>query len=123
MYDCLRRKSCALCIADADELPNPGLVDTSDWGYMRLRREAYTDEDLRNWIDMLRSKKWNDAYVFFKHEDAGTGPKLAARFLNWPILRPTLFHSNRRQIAQFSAVRISTRLIDFVPAFSYSMAS
>jgi hypothetical protein len=22
-----------------------------------------------------------DAYIFFKHEDAGTGPKFAARFL------------------------------------------
>jgi len=29
----------------------------------------------------VQNQKWNDAFVFFKHEDEGTGPKLAARFL------------------------------------------
>jgi hypothetical protein len=24
---------------------------------------------------------WSDAYVFFKHEDSGTGPALARRFV------------------------------------------
>ena len=27
------------------------------------------------------AQSWSDAYVFFKHEDAGSGPKLAARLL------------------------------------------
>jgi uncharacterized protein YecE (DUF72 family) len=81
IFDCLRKKSCALCIADADDLPSPGLVDTVDWGYVRLRREVYTDKDLQNWAQTLKSKGWNNAYVFFKHEEAGTGPKLANRFL------------------------------------------
>ncbi len=26
--------------------------------------------------------KWKDAFVFFKHEDAGTGPKFAGQFNN-----------------------------------------
>jgi len=29
----------------------------------------------------LTALGWKDCYIFFKHEDAGTGPKLAARFL------------------------------------------
>jgi hypothetical protein len=24
---------------------------------------------------------WDDVFVFFKHEDAGAGPKMASRFL------------------------------------------
>jgi hypothetical protein len=27
-----------------------------------------------------QTTKWTDAYVYFKHEDAGVGPRLAARF-------------------------------------------
>jgi hypothetical protein len=29
----------------------------------------------------VRGESWKEAFVFFKHEDAGTGPKLATRFL------------------------------------------
>jgi hypothetical protein len=28
----------------------------------------------------LTDQGWNDLYVFFKHEDAGAGPRLAGRF-------------------------------------------
>ena len=48
---------------------------------MRLRREGYTDKCLGEWIERLKSQAWDEAYVFFKHEESGTGPKLAARFL------------------------------------------
>ena len=81
VFDCLRANSCALCVADGDDLPNAGLVDTAGWGYVRLRREGYTDQALGDWIGRLRSHDWSEAYVFFKHEDAGIGPKLATRFL------------------------------------------
>jgi len=81
VFDCLRRNSCALCVADADDLPATRLVSTAGWGYVRLRRESYTDESLGQWIEQLGSQGWDEAYVFFKHEDAGIGPKLAARFL------------------------------------------
>jgi uncharacterized protein YecE (DUF72 family) len=70
-----------LCIADADDSPGAELISTAPWGYVRLRRENYGDEQLRDWIKRLRSQRWSEAYVFFKHEDAGTGPKFAARFI------------------------------------------
>jgi uncharacterized protein YecE (DUF72 family) len=70
-----------LCIADTDESPSADLVSTANWGYIRLRRENYTDKQLSKWIDQLGSRGWSEAYVFFKHEDTGTGPKLATRFL------------------------------------------
>ncbi|MBI2826150.1 MAG: DUF72 domain-containing protein [Planctomycetia bacterium] len=81
VFDCLRKNSCALCIGDVDDTPSSDLVKTAGFGYVRLRREAYNDQDLGEWIKRLRSEGWDEAYVFFKHEDAGAGPKLAARFL------------------------------------------
>jgi uncharacterized protein YecE (DUF72 family) len=80
VFACLRANSCALCIADADDLPVTDVVGTTGWGYVRLRREEYTDECLGEWVEKLRSQAWDEAYVFFKHEDTGTGPKLASRF-------------------------------------------
>lgn len=81
VFACLRANSCTLCLADTDDLPNPPLVSTANWGYIRLRRAEYSDKHLKDWIKRLRSQPWAEAYVFFKHEDSGTGPKFAARFL------------------------------------------
>jgi len=81
VLDCLRAHSCALCIADIDDDLTPPFVKTANWCYMRLRREMYSDQDLSAWIERLKALKCEEAYVFFKHEDSGTGPKLAARFL------------------------------------------
>ena len=36
---------------------------------------------LRAWVKRVREQAWSDAFVFFKHEDGGEGPRLAARFL------------------------------------------
>jgi uncharacterized protein YecE (DUF72 family) len=88
VFDCLRAHACALCVADADDLPSIDLIQTADWGYVRLRREAYSDELLKDWIERLRSKEWETAYVFFKHEETGTGPKLATRFLELALRNP-----------------------------------
>ena len=33
------------------------------------------------WAERVRQQAWQDAFIFFKHEDAGKGPKMAARFL------------------------------------------
>ena len=35
---------------------------------------------LERWAARLREQPWSRAFVFFKHEDAGAGPRLAARF-------------------------------------------
>ena len=81
VYDCLRANSCALCVADTDERPNPIVISTTGWGFVRLRRKNYTAKRLKHWIERIRAQGWKDAYVFFKHEETGTGPKFAARFL------------------------------------------
>jgi len=50
-------------------------------GYLRLRRALYEESDLVAWLERVRAEKWKDAFVFFKHEDQGVGPELAARFI------------------------------------------
>jgi uncharacterized protein YecE (DUF72 family) len=81
VVECLRRHGSALCIADTDERPMAQLIGTTNWGYVRLRRKNYTRRSLAKWVTNLRSMAWKEAYVFFKHEDTGTGPKFAARFM------------------------------------------
>jgi uncharacterized protein YecE (DUF72 family) len=81
VYQCLRSHQAALCVAEADDQPATELVRTADWGYVRLREEKYTKAQLNKWIERLRKQDWSEVYVFFKHEDAGAGPKLATRFM------------------------------------------
>ena len=77
----LRSQNRALCIADTVELPATHIDKTADWGYLRLRRVKYKKSDLVEWSNRIQAQDWQDAFIFFKHEDEGTGPKLAARLL------------------------------------------
>jgi uncharacterized protein YecE (DUF72 family) len=82
VYALLRARNAALCIADTEEGATPA-VATADFGYLRLRAVEYSDDDLKTWIAKIDQVGggWRDAYVFFKHEDSGSGPALARRFL------------------------------------------
>ena len=82
VFACLRERNCALCLAEMEDTENYDLVPTANWGYLRLRRSDYTSTDLLNWKQRILSQPWDHAYVFFKHEDEGIGPKLAAQFLD-----------------------------------------
>jgi uncharacterized protein YecE (DUF72 family) len=81
VFEILRARDFALCIADTDEVQTPAIIATASWGYLRLRRAQYEDGELMNWVRQIREQPWGHAYVFFKHEDEGIGPKLAAEFL------------------------------------------
>ena len=78
----LQEKRQALCISDTDDLPVSHIDKTAEWGYLRLRRVNYSEEDLSEWLRRIGDQKWKDVFVFFKHEDEGTGPKLAGQFLS-----------------------------------------
>jgi uncharacterized protein YecE (DUF72 family) len=77
----LRSQKRVLCVSDTDDLPVSHIDKTADWGYLRLRRVNYSESDLMEWITRMRAQEWKHTFVFFKHEDEGTGPKLAARFV------------------------------------------
>ena len=81
-YALLRRHRAALCIADSDDVSTPP-VATAPFGYLRLRRERYSDRELDDWATRVRDTTgWKRVYVYFKHEDAGRGPALARQFLS-----------------------------------------
>ena len=77
----LRSTNRVLCISDRDEMPWNHIDKTADWGYVRLRRVKYSRADLKEWIKRVRAQDWKDTFVFFKHDDEATGPKLAAQFI------------------------------------------
>jgi len=55
---------------------------TADWIYLRLRRQEYTEAGLKTWCSKLNDAGIAEAFVFFKHEDSGTGPRLAQQFID-----------------------------------------
>ena len=81
VFALLRQQQAVLCIAEAETDLEIPFVSTADWGYLRLRRPDYGDTELKEWARRLQQSGWNDAYVFFKHEEAGKGPRMAKRFL------------------------------------------
>jgi uncharacterized protein YecE (DUF72 family) len=80
VYEALRAHNAMLCTADTDAGDPPPLVATAQLGYLRLRREVYSDRELKDWVKRVAAQPWSRAYVYFKHEDEATGPKFAARF-------------------------------------------
>jgi uncharacterized protein YecE (DUF72 family) len=81
VYAALAEHRCALCASDVDDAEEPPLVATAPLAYLRLRRKDYDDAALERWLARLGAGAWERAYVYFKHEDEGVGPRLAARFL------------------------------------------
>jgi uncharacterized protein YecE (DUF72 family) len=81
VFTLLRQQRVALCIADAEGDLEVPFVATAAWGYLRLRRPDYSTAALKAWAKRLRQQDWQDAFVFFKHEEEGQGAKLAQQFL------------------------------------------
>jgi uncharacterized protein YecE (DUF72 family) len=84
VYAALARHDAALCVADSEELATP-LVATASWGYLRMRRQDYGKPALRRWAQRLKAQRFDEAFVFFKHEDEGAGPALADSFRSMMI--------------------------------------
>lgn len=82
VFEALRTHNAALCLAESADFDTPR-VATADYGYLRLRREDYTGAMLEPWRDFVLSQngQWSDAFVYFKHEEAGVGPKFAQQFI------------------------------------------
>src|SRR4051812_12639443 len=81
IFNLLRNRNAALCIAEAEGDLEVPFVSTADWGYLRLRRPDYGDTELKERADRVRKQGWQDTFIFFKHEDEGKGPQMAKRFL------------------------------------------
>ena len=82
-FTALQSKNAALCIADTEKLKTP-ITATADYGYFRLRNPAYTETDISRWAKIIGAQggTGKNNYVYFKHEETGTGPKFARQLLD-----------------------------------------
>jgi uncharacterized protein YecE (DUF72 family) len=78
VFEALRRRNLALCVADSEKMSTPVLA-TADYCYFRLRDEGYQPADVERWGSTISGLSGPaDAYVYFKHEEQGKGPEFAA---------------------------------------------
>src|SRR5262249_7430855 len=77
VYESLRSAGAALCLSEREDAMPPPMVETSDWGYVRLRLEQYSDDDLAQWAARIKATGWREAYVYFMHEPTAPDYALA----------------------------------------------
>jgi uncharacterized protein YecE (DUF72 family) len=80
IFDALRARKMALCIADSEKLSAPVEI-TAPYGYFRLRDEGYQQGDIERWAGIVGRLNVREAFVYFKHEERGLGPDFARRFI------------------------------------------
>jgi uncharacterized protein YecE (DUF72 family) len=80
VIDVLTRHGIAWCTSDEEEA-DPALFATAPFGYLRLRRDAYSAADLEAWRERVAAQPWEKAFVFFKDEEKARGPRFAEALL------------------------------------------
>jgi uncharacterized protein YecE (DUF72 family) len=78
-YETLKAGGAALCLSEREDNAPPPLVETTPWGYVRLRLETYTDDELHRWRERLMQTGWREIHVYFMHEP--TAPAYAAALM------------------------------------------
>jgi len=80
VFECLRRFDVALCVTESEQFQTT-VEKTARFGYFRLRKPDYAEAELAAWAERLRdaAPAWEVAFVYFKHEAEGKGPRLARR--------------------------------------------
>lgn len=73
VYDALKQVGAALCLSEREDNAPPPMVETAPVGYVRLRLENYSDDDLRQWADRLAATGWREIFVYFMHEPTAPG--------------------------------------------------
>ncbi len=83
VFDRLRARRLALCVADSERMTTP-IEGTAPYGYFRLRDQGYQPDDIARWAETIAtaSAACGEVFVYFKHEDEGTGPEFARMLLD-----------------------------------------
>ena len=77
VYAALKEAGVALCLSEREDSTPPPLVETAPWGYVRLRLETYSDDDLAAWAHRPEATGWTEIFVCFMHE--ATAPSYAVK--------------------------------------------
>ena len=74
VYDELRRRNVALCLAESEKLEIPEVL-TADYVYYRLRKPEYSEADVNAIAVRAREllAAGRDLYLMFKHEESPEG--------------------------------------------------
>ncbi len=78
VFEIMRAKQAALCIAETEKLLSPMEV-TAPHVYLRLRKDNYDETSLSHWASQIKllAESTQEIFVYFKHELAA--PELAKR--------------------------------------------
>jgi len=73
VFAALRAAGASLCFSEREDNAPPPLVETAPWGYVRLRLEHYSEDDLAQWARRLAATQWQETHVYFMHEPTAPG--------------------------------------------------
>ena len=73
VYETLKRAGASLCFSERQDNSPPPLVETAPWGYVRLRLENYSGDELKQWAARLAATSWQQIHVYFMHEPTAPG--------------------------------------------------
>jgi uncharacterized protein YecE (DUF72 family) len=78
----LRDQGAAWCIAEMDDTQAAAIPPIEGpFGFLRLRKEAYSDDDLRRWSERIGAalEEGLDVFAYLKHEEGTAAPRHAER--------------------------------------------
>jgi len=81
VYVALKAAGASLCLSEREDNAPPPLVETAPWGYVRLRLEVYSDDDLSAWARRLEATSWQVIHIYFMHEP--TAPAYAKTLMQF----------------------------------------
>ena len=81
LNDMLSKYNAALCVADTEDM-KPVLERTTNFCYVRLRKNQYSAAELKDWTTMLRkfAAELDDCFVYFMHDETGDAASRAVEF-------------------------------------------
>ena len=82
IFDLLKRKGAALCVAESEKLETPDVV-TADFCYYRMRKPEYSAEERKHISKRIEEHAvaGRDVLIYFKHEETPEGALIAEELL------------------------------------------
>jgi uncharacterized protein YecE (DUF72 family) len=82
VYDLLKSRSLALCVAETEERTTPDVV-TADFAYYRYRKPSYTAEERRTMVGRIQEHiaAGRNVFAYFKHEETPEGALYAVEMM------------------------------------------
>lgn len=82
VFEALSGTGVALCVSEGEKLDTPRMT-TTDFVYLRLRKDEYGEAELGDWHDWIAGQleDGRDVFAFLKHDEEGESPETALKLL------------------------------------------